>query len=158
MTAVIREVSLQLLDPANDRAQYTLKFSNDAAAVIALSRGNVQAKDVATPEATSRTAPAVRVPSLPNAEVTTIAGGTVTIDAGADAVAGGGFEVRSTGDWGWGTTTDRNLQGRFTTRTFTLAKCERGQDYYLRMYDGATPPNYSGRTTLLHVDVKNDSV
>ncbi len=154
MDAVVREVSLEVLDPANDRAQYTLKFSNDAAAAIAVERGKVQAKQVATLTAASRTAVAAEVPSLPNAEATAIAGTSVTIDAGTEAVPGGGFEVRSGGDWGWGTATDRNLQGRFTSRSFTLPKCERGQDYYLRMYDGATPPNYSRRTTLLHVDVK----
>jgi hypothetical protein len=164
--AVIREVEIEMVDGANDRGRYTLRFANDAADPISVNLGasklrlasatsSVESMSAGIPtKVVSRSAIGSAIASLSDAEVVEITSDSVTIDTGVTPPVGGGFEVRSSGDWGWGTVTDRNLQGRFTTRTFTLPKNERGQDYYLRMYDGATPPNYSGRATLLHVDVK----
>jgi hypothetical protein len=166
ISAVVREVSIEMADAANDRGKYTLKFANEAAEPIAVrvsGRRKREAENAdgdqarlldAPPQAVERGAIGAWLASLPDAEVTQITDTSVTVDTGFAPPGGGGFEVRSGGDWGWGRVTDRNLLGRFTTRTFTLPKNERGQDYYLRMYDGATPPNYSRRTTLLHVDVK----
>jgi hypothetical protein len=55
-------------------------------------------------------------------------------------------------DSGWGPGNDRNLVGRFTTRTFTIPMLSRVQGCYLRQYDASTPPKYSRYTTALHVD------
>jgi hypothetical protein len=60
-------------------------------------------------------------------------------------------EVRAH-DFGWGTANDRNLLGRFTTQTFSLARLARTQNYFLRLYDGSSPPRYSRYAAALHVD------
>ncbi len=60
-------------------------------------------------------------------------------------------EVRYS-DSGWGVDNNRNLVGRFTTSSFTLTRYARTQDYFLRGYDGSTPPKYSRYSTALHVD------
>jgi hypothetical protein len=60
-------------------------------------------------------------------------------------------EVRYS-DAGWGVDNNRNLVGRFTSSSFTLTRYARAQDYFLRSYDGSTPPKYSRYSTALHVD------
>jgi hypothetical protein len=60
-------------------------------------------------------------------------------------------EVRYT-DAGWGVDNNRNLVGRFTSRSFTLTRYARAQTYFLRSYDGSGRPKYSRYSTALHVD------
>ena len=54
-------------------------------------------------------------------------------------------------DFGWGQDNDRNLAGRFSTRTFNVARLAPVQNYFLRQYDASTPPRYSRYTTALHL-------
>ena len=75
---------------------------------------------------------------------------TVSVDAGT-APGSGGIEVR-VHDFGWGAANDRNLLGRFTTRTFSLSRLARTQNYFLRLYDNSSPPRYSRYAAALHVD------
>ena len=74
------------------------------------------------------------LPPLSSAEIVQVASTSVTIDAGIDPQIPGGVEVRRT-DAGWGTDNDRNLVGRFTSRTFNVPRLGRVQDFYLRQYD-----------------------
>ena len=55
-------------------------------------------------------------------------------------------------DYDWGQESDRNLAGRFTSRSFTLPRLARIQEYYLRQYDASAPPLYSRYSTALHLD------
>jgi hypothetical protein len=59
-------------------------------------------------------------------------------------------EVRWT-DFGWGLDNDRNLAGRFSTRTFAVVRLAAVQNYFLRQFDASTPPKYSRYTTALHL-------
>jgi hypothetical protein len=76
---------------------------------------------------------------------------TVQVDAGMAPGSGYGIEVRAN-DYGWGQANDRNLLGRFSTQTFNLARLAKTQDYFLRLYDGSSPPKYSRYSAALHVD------
>ena len=89
--------------------------------------------------------------SLTAAQVTDVIATYITVDAGVTPPGGGGIEVRRS-DAGWGTGSNGNLAGRFTTRTFDLPRLSRVQGYYLRQYDGSTPAKYSRWSALLHVD------
>ncbi|MCU1303044.1 MAG: glycoside hydrolase family protein [Candidatus Sulfotelmatobacter sp.] len=60
-------------------------------------------------------------------------------------------EVRAH-DYGWGQANDRNLLGRFSTQAFSLPRLARTQNYFLRLYDGSSPPRYSRHSAALHVD------
>jgi len=55
-------------------------------------------------------------------------------------------------DFGWGTSNDRNLLGRFATRSFVLPRLKRTQNYFLRLYDSSSPAKYSRYSAALHVD------
>jgi hypothetical protein len=62
-----------------------------------------------------------------------------------------GTPARGTVVISWGSDS-AGLIGRFTTREFALDRTSRPADYYLRAFDGSTPPRYSDVSTMLHVD------
>ena len=145
--AVIRQVAVEVQDLAGDHSLYTLAFANDAAETLAFEFNKGVVRDDLEPV----TPGAGYIAGLPDAAVTAITSTTVDVDAGADPPTGGGIEVRRS-DFGWGSENDRNLVGRFTTRTFTLTRLTRVQDFYLRPFDGGAPAKYSRYSTALHTD------
>jgi len=153
--AVVREVTIGLEDAASDLALYRIGFANDAAASLGLvcqGAAESQLQKLASMELAPTPTTAVGttcIADLPAAEMTGLTSTTFTVDAGCDPPAGGGIEVRRS-DTGWGAGSDRNLAGRFLTRTFTLPRLARVQSYYLRQYDSSG--RYSRYTTALHAD------
>jgi hypothetical protein len=149
-TAIVREVDWELADLAGERGRYKIRFANDAAEPVGFT---FQAAKAYPPDETISTAQVGNsvIFDLPMAEITATTSTTVTIDAGADPPPGGGIEVRRA-DYGWGAEGDRYLVGRFSTRTFTVPRLSRVQDYYLRQYDAASPRRYSRYSTALHLD------
>ncbi len=154
-TAIVRGVEIEIRDPRNDRGFYTIEFANEAASPIAMLD---EAGGVAVPLQNS----AVRLTlsevgsyylaSLVNAQITQVTSTTVQVDAGWAPTGGMGIEVR-THDFGWGAGNDRNLLGRFSTRTFSLPRLGRSQTYFLRLYDGsASPVRYSRYSAAVHID------
>jgi hypothetical protein len=89
--------------------------------------------------------------NLTEAQITAVTSTTVQVDAGTVPASGYGIEVREH-DYGWGQANDRNLLGRFSTQAFSLPRLARTQNYFLRLYDGSSPPRYSRYTAALHVD------
>jgi hypothetical protein len=156
-TSIVREVESEIVDGLEDRSKCQITFAEDGAVPIAIQVGPVDSDlpaNIRSMALDEDYAPA----SLAGAEVVEITSTSVRIDAGADVPTGGGIEVRREGDFGWADGNDRNLVGRFATRSFTVPRGTRSEDYYLRMFDGAIPRNYSPLTTLLHVDVKDESI
>src|SRR5437899_339718 len=152
--AIVRMVGIELVDPAGDRGLYTIEFANDAAAPLAYedaaSAALIPLQD-RPPRLRTNQAGSYYLPSLTNAQATQVTSTTVQVDAGAAPQSGWGIEVRAH-DYGWGAANDRSLLGRFGTRTFTLPRLVRTQNYFLRLYDGSSPPRYSRYTAALHVD------
>jgi hypothetical protein len=91
------------------------------------------------------------LPDLTAAVITQVSSTTVTVDAGMAPISGGGIEVRWS-DAGWGPGNDRNLVGRFASRTFSIPRLSRVLTCYLQQYDASVPPKYSRNTAGLHVD------
>ncbi|HWR34722.1 MAG TPA: hypothetical protein VN622_02490 [Clostridia bacterium] len=149
--AIVREVEIQMADPADDRSRYKLVFANDAAEELSFKIDRDALREPLDVAATTESTQAGFLECLPNAEVTEITSTTLTIDAGLTPTAAGGIEVRRS-DTSWEAENDRNLAGRFTTRSFTLPRLSRVQEYYLRLFDGSTPRRYSRYSTVLHVD------
>ena len=149
--AVVREVAIAVAGLPGDLSRYAIAFANEAAAALAVTSTGAHLSTPPEVTATTETAGSTCLADLPAAEVTAVASITVTIDAGLDPPGGGGFEVRRT-DSGWGAESDRNLIGRFTSRTFTVTRITREVDFYLRQYDTSTPRRYSRYSTALHVD------
>jgi hypothetical protein len=153
-TAIVREIEIQIADPADDRGFYTIGFANDLAAPLAIEYGTsatVIALQDMPPLLRTTQVGAYYQADLTEAQITAVTSTTVQVDAGVTPGSGFGIEVREN-DYGWGQANDRNLLGRFSTQTFNLARLAETQDYFLRLYDGSSPPKYSRYSAALHVD------
>ncbi len=152
--AIVRKVGIALVDPANDRGMYTIEFANDLAEPLArqdeASGIAVPLQDLPVRLATTQVG-SYYLPDLKDAQLTGVSSTTVQIDAGMAPGSGYGIEVRAH-DFGWSASDDRNLIGRYSTQTFTLARLARTQSYFLRLYDTSSPPRYSRYAAALHVD------
>jgi hypothetical protein len=153
-TAIVRRVEIEVLDPIDDRGFYTIEFANDLALPLAVeytaSTTTISLQDTPPLLQTTQVG-AYYQADLTAAQITAVTSTTVSVDAGMAPTGGQGIEVREN-DFGWGQANDRNLLGRFSTQTFTLARLARTQNYFLRLYDGSSPPRYSRYAAALHVD------
>jgi len=152
--AIVRAVSISLVDPANDRGIYAIEFANDLAAPLAMqdeaSAATVPLQDVPVRLSTTQVG-SYYLPNLTNAQITQMTSTTVLVDVGAVLGSGYAVEVRLH-DYGWSAGNDRNLLGRFNTQTFSLPRLARAETYFLRLYDASSPPRYSRYAAALHVD------
>ncbi len=153
-SAIVRTVSIDVVDPAADRGMYTMGFANDLAAPLALQNGSsattVPLQDVPVQLSTTEVG-SYYLANLTEAQITQVSSTTASVDAGVAPASGGGIEVRLH-DYGWGVANDRNLLGRFSAQTFSLARLARTQTYFMRLYDNSSPPRYSRYAAALHVD------
>ncbi len=151
--AIVRKVSIEVADPADDRGMYTIEFANDAAAPLArqdhAGADNIPLQDVPAQLATTQIG-SYYLENLLDAEITAVTSTTVSVDVGIAISGGLGVEVRAH-DYGWGVSNDRNLLGRFSTETFNLARLAETQTYFMRLYNSASPPQYSRYAAALHV-------
>jgi hypothetical protein len=72
--------------------------------------------------------------------------------AGMTVPSGGGFEVRRR-DWSFGPGTDSDLVLRSPVSNFIIPREAAMEQYYVRMYDGSMPPNYSRFSSAIFVNV-----
>jgi len=150
--AIVREVDLQFADIAGENCLYAIRFVDAADPSLDFAFVTAQLKQTRVLTPIDVTAVGnIYLADLTNAAITNVTSTTVTIDAGDPLRQGGGVEVRYS-DAGWGADNNRNLVGRFATGSFTLTRYARAQTYFLRSYDGSTPPKYSRYSTALHVD------
>jgi hypothetical protein len=127
--------------------EYTIAFANDWADDLAIKTSTTVPVDAWLPAAIAPTTLA----NLTGLTVTSLNGSTVTINAGVTPPVGGGFEIRRR-DFTFMPGEDPDLVVRATLPNMTFAR-ESGNDrFYIRMYDGLTPPNYSAFSTALFIN------
>jgi hypothetical protein len=147
----VREVQVEIKNLREEHSVYKIQFADDVAAPLAF---EFQSGSVVLPfgliAMTTDQVGSLFLTSLTGAEITQATSTSVRVDAGVELGAGGGIEVRWS-DFGWGRDNDRNLAGRFSTRTFNLARLAAVQNYFLRQFDDSVPPRYSRYTTALHL-------
>ena len=150
--AVVTDVAVALRDLAEDHSEYEIQFVDTAASRLSFEFETAKTTAALTllPIANTQVG-MTTLPDLTGAAITDVSSTTATMDAGTSPGSGGGIEVRWS-DTGWGPNNDQNLAGRFTSQTFTLPRLGKTQDYYLRQFDGSTPPKYSRYSAALHVD------
>jgi hypothetical protein len=153
-TAIVRKVEIEVADPAADRGFYTIEFANDLASPLAIeyvaSTTTIALPDMPPVLETTQVGTYYQL-DLTEAQITAVSSTTVSVDVGIVPPSGCAIEVREN-DFGWGQANDRNLLGRFSTQTFSLARLARTQNYFLRLYDSSSPPKYSRYSAALHVD------
>jgi hypothetical protein len=135
---VVRTVKVSYRATCPDLVEYAIAFANDWADDLAIKTSATVPADTWLP---APVAPTV-LANLNGLTVTAMSGSAVTINAGASAATGGGFEIRRRDNCFMpGEDTDLVLRGSQATMSFTRVSAS--DRYYIRMYDNATPPNYS---------------
>jgi hypothetical protein len=145
---VVRTVKVSYRASLPDLVEYVIDFANDWADDLAIKTSATVPADTWLPAELSPTV----LENLSGMMVAAMTGTTVTINAGTTAPTGGGFEVRRRDNcFMAGEDTDLVLRGSAATMSF--ARVSASDRYYVRMYDGATPPNYSEFSAALIFNV-----
>ncbi len=135
---VVRKVKMTYRASYPDLVEYVTAFANDWAEDLAIRTSTLVPVDAWLPASLAPT----YLANLSGLTVTSLSGSSVTINTGATAPPGGGFEIRRR-DFAFmpGQDSDLVMRGSQPAMTFMrVSACDR---FYIRMYDGATPPNYS---------------
>ena len=151
MTAslVVRSVQIHLSATVPELTKYTIGFANDWADALAIKTSATVPAEAWLPQQPETVLP---LTNLNTWSVTAVSGSAIQISAGATPPAGGGFEVRRR-DWSFGPGTDSDLVLRSPVSNFTIPREAATEQYYIRVYDASTPPNYSRFSSAVFVNV-----
>ncbi|MGA3009925.1 MAG: hypothetical protein ABSD72_06650 [Terracidiphilus sp.] len=145
---VVRAVTVSYRASYPDLVEYTIAFANDWADDLAIKTSATVPANTWLP---APIAPTV-LENLNNLTVTPLNGTTVAINAGVTPPTGGGFEIRLR-DFAFMPGEDPSLVMRSAQPTITLSRISANDRFYIRMYDGSTPPNYSEFSTALFINL-----
>ena len=145
---VVRTVKVSYTASYPDLVDYAITFANDWADDLAIKTSVTVPADAWLPATANPTVLA----NLNALTVTSMSGNTVTINTGATAPTGGGFEIRRR-DFAFQPGEDTNLVMRGSEPTMTFTRVLASDRYYIRMFDGATPPNYSEFSAALFINL-----
>lgn len=147
--AVARRVLLVDDGSVPECVRARIEFANDWADSATLRLSDAFAADAAIPEIASSEP---RPQSLSGLTVVSVTQSAIEIDTGTQPPAGGGFEVRRF-DGGFGTGEDGELVLRSAMQGITLSRGAQVERFYVRQYDGSTPPVYSRLSSAVVVNV-----
>lgn len=145
---IVRNVKLSYRATYPDLVDYAIEFANDWADDLAIKTSATVPADTWLP---APVAPTV-LANLNNLTVTTLNGTTVAINTGVTAPAGGGFEIRRR-DFAFMPGNDPDLVARSTVPNIVFARENATDRFYVRMYDGSTPPDYSEFSAALFINL-----
>ena len=145
---VVRTVKVSYSPSAPDLVAYEIAFANDWADDLAIKTSGAVPADTWLPAPVAPT----MLTNLTGLTVTTLNGATVTINTGVTPPAGGGFEIRLR-DYAFMPGEDPTLVARGAQSTITFSRISAADRFYIRMYDGSTPPNYSEFSTALFINL-----
>ena len=145
---VVRTVKATYSPSLPDLVEYEIAFANDWADDLAIKTSATVPADAWLPAPVNPTVLA----NLTHLTVTALNGSTVTVNTGVTPPAGGGFEVRLR-DFAFMPGQDPTLALRGSQPNLTLLRVSASDRFYIRMYDGATPPNYSEFSTALFINL-----
>ena len=135
----VRHVQLRDGLAVPELVQCRLEVANDWVACSSIQTSGTLAADVG---AVAPGSGASSVASLSGMQVVSVSTTALQIDTGIVAPSGGGFEVRRT-DGGFGAGQTGGLVLRSAIRGITIPRGAQVERFYVRMYDGSTPPAYS---------------
>jgi hypothetical protein len=145
---VVRTVKVSYRASYPDLVVYAITFANDWADDLAIKTSATVPADAWLP---APVAPTV-LSNLSSLSVTAVNGSTVTINAGVTPPAGGGFEIRRR-DFAFMAGEDPDLVMRSNVPNMIFSRQTVNDRFYIRMYDGSTPPNYSEFSTALFINL-----
>jgi hypothetical protein len=145
---VVRTVKVTYSASYPDLVEYEIAFANDWADDLAIRTSTTVPENAWLPAAVSPTVLA----NLNQLTVTALNGSTVTVNTGATPPTGGGFEIRLR-DFAFMAGEDPTLVLRGSQQNLTFSRVSASDRFYIRMYDGSTPPNYSEFSTALFINL-----
>jgi hypothetical protein len=146
---VVRSVEVDLSSTAPSLTKYTIAFANDWADDLAIRTSTSLPADAWLPQQPETATPLASLNSL---AITSVNGSAIQIVAGTTPPSGGGFEVRRR-DWSFTAGPGPDLVLRSPVPNFTIPRQAAMEQYYIRMYDGSTPPNYSRFSSAVFVNL-----
>jgi hypothetical protein len=150
LRVIVRAVKVDVDASEPELATYQISFANDWAEALSvkLAAGIASTARVPTVAATATGQVAANLPRL---AVTALAATTVSVGANATAPTGGGFEVRRR-DGNFGPGAQQDLVLRSATPDFSLPRSAEKEQFFVRMYDGASPRKYSRFSSAIFID------
>jgi hypothetical protein len=145
---VVRTVRLSYTASYPDLVAYEIAFANDWADDLAIKTSTRVPEDTWLP---APIAPTV-LANLNELIVTALNGSTVTVNTGVAPPSGGGFEIRLR-DFAFMPGNDPTLVMRGSQQTLTFSRVSAADRFYIRMYDGSTPPNYSEFSVAVFINL-----
>jgi hypothetical protein len=145
---VVRSVKVTYRASYPDLIEYAILFANDWADDLAIKTSVTVPSDAWLP---APIAPTV-LANLNNLSVTALSGTSVSINTGVTPPSGGGFEIRRR-DFAFMPGEDPGLVARATVPNITFARENSTDRFYIRTYDGSTPPNYSEFSAALFINL-----
>jgi hypothetical protein len=145
---VVRSVTVSYRASYPDLVEYAITFANDWADDLAIKTSATVPANAWLPAPVAPTLLA----NLNGLTVTTLNGTTVAVNAGVTPPAGGGFEIRLR-DFVFMAGEDPSLVMRATQPNMSWSRISANDKFYIRMYDGSTPPNYSEFSTALFINL-----
>ncbi|GGH01756.1 hypothetical protein [Silvibacterium dinghuense] len=146
---VVRSVVLDIENSVPELVKYAISFANDWADALAIKSSATVPTTVWLPQQPQTVEPLANLSGL---TVTSVTGSAIAVSTNTTPPAGGGFEVRRR-DWSFGPVTNSDLVLRSPVANFTIPREAVMEQYYIRMYDGSTPPNYSRFSSAVFVNV-----
>jgi hypothetical protein len=146
---VVRTVQIELMCTWPGLAKYVVEFANDWADALAIRTSKTVPADVWLPQQPETTPPLANLAAM---SVGAVTGTAIQVSANATPPANGGFEVRRR-DWAFGPGTNSDLVLRSPVANFSIPREAATEQYFVRMYDGSTPPNYSRFSSAIFVNV-----
>jgi hypothetical protein len=151
MCVVVRRVEIVNGMACPEVLTYRMAFANDWAEGLGLTLSETIAANALLPQ-TAMSAPGNVLANLQQLQVMSATGTALQVDAGTAPPVGGGFEVRRR-DRDFGPGVDQDLVLRSPVRSFSIPREGQIEHYYVRMYDGSTPPLYSRFSSAVFTDL-----
>jgi hypothetical protein len=145
---VVRTVKVTYSPSYPDLVEYDIAFANDWADDLAIKTSTTVPANTWLPATANLTVLA----NLTSLTVTTLSGATVAVNTGVAPPTGGGFEIRLR-DFAFLPGEDPTLVLRGSAENLTFSRVSASDRFYIRMYDGSTPPNYSEFSTALFINL-----
>jgi len=145
---VVRTVKVSYRASYPDYVEYAIAFANDWADDLAIKTSTAVPEDAWLPTAVAP----ICLANLTSLTVTELNGNTVSICAGVTPPAGGGVEIRRR-DFAFMPGEDPGLVVRANLPNMTFSRETANDRFFIRMFDGATPPNYSEFSTALFINL-----
>jgi len=151
VSTLVRSVTIKDGMAAPEFVTYHVAFASEWAEGLGIKLSEGVATDVILPEA-AQVAPGNFLGDLQHLTLVSASGTALVIDAGVVPPSGGGFEVRRR-DGAFGAGVNQDLVLRSPVRSFSVPREAQVERYYVRMYDGSTPPVFSRLSSAIFTDI-----